>query len=230
MSSGQTFLLLRGLESKLASEGTSTDTDCPMYLNSSNWCMSQWGPVTATVLSDGNRLLRTQDPARSTGTRRTRCTAQPVICPEPTASGTPHLGQMSGWLLQQLFGARKGGPQDSEICTVASAMVLLTCTRRQPMLTALLLHPLWNSLAWARRLVKVYTGNMFTSRIRQRANILVDMVSEYFLFEYGYRLIMDIQGLSCDKNLKLERAQTSWTLAGIRSLHIQPFIKPAVHG
>ena len=33
MSSGQTFLLLRGLESKLASEGTSTDTDYPMYLN-----------------------------------------------------------------------------------------------------------------------------------------------------------------------------------------------------
>ena len=30
-------------------------------------------------------------PARSTGTKRTRCTAQPVICPEPTASGTPHL-------------------------------------------------------------------------------------------------------------------------------------------
>ena len=33
MSSGQTFLLLRGLESKLATEGTSNGTDYPMYLN-----------------------------------------------------------------------------------------------------------------------------------------------------------------------------------------------------
>ena len=37
MSSGQTFLLLGGLESKLASEGSSNGTDYPMYLNTHAW-------------------------------------------------------------------------------------------------------------------------------------------------------------------------------------------------
>ena len=61
MSSGQTFLLLRGLESKLASEGTSNGTDYPMYLNSCEQSQATDGDNTPQANAAGNEHLLFKD-------------------------------------------------------------------------------------------------------------------------------------------------------------------------